>query len=209
MNPTNENAPENWLARIEPSEFATLIGLDEIAPGRVSSLLVRQLRDELLNRELNPNRVIQEISALESGDPSALKAPVQNKFPPLKGLWHQHYAEPGVPSIAMNLLKGLNRHGMPYVSEQVKASQASGEIRYVTPEDVPAIVDDIISGNLRRLAQESKLTGEWLIFAKHQGENFYLSLATHDKETHESVRQNIDQVCCREFDFLADLLATA
>lgn len=33
--------------------------------------------------------------------------------------------------------------------------------------------------HVERRDVEGKLTGEWLIFAKHGGENYYLSLNTH------------------------------
>lgn len=208
---TDNHTPRNaeWIETITPAEFAKLIGLEGIAPGRVSSLLVRQLQDELLNNELNPARVVQEISALEAGSASSLKPPIQNKYPPLKGLWHKHYAEPGIRSLALNVKKGLTTYGIPYFSQKMRESQISGEVQYVSVKDIPAIANDIVSGNLSRLAAKSARCGEWLVFAKHQGKNYYLSLATHDKETHESIRRDIDQVCCQEFEFLAELLASA
>ena len=39
--------------------------------------------------------------------------------------------------------------------------------------------------------------------------NYYLTIATHDNDTHERVRQQIDGVCCVEFPFLVQLLADA
>jgi predicted transcriptional regulator len=51
-----------------------------------------------------------------------------------------------------------------------------------------------------------RLTGEWIVFAKHEGRNYYLTLATHDKTTHEHERQQIENICYREFPFLEKIL---
>lgn len=199
----------DWLETITPAEFSKPVGLDAIAPGRISKLLVSQLQDQLLNNGLNPACVIHEISALEAGTASAFKPPIQNKFPPLKGLWHKHYAEPGLRSLALNVRNAIRKHGLPYFDQKVRESQISGELQYMTARDIPALVNDAISGNLMRQAAQSARTGEWLIFSKYQGKNYYLSLGTHDKTTHVSIRRDIESVCCLEFDFLARLLAKA
>lgn len=208
---TDNRTPRNaeWLETITPAEFSKLVGLDAVAPGRISKLLVRQLQDQLLHNGLNPACVVHEISALEAGTASAFKPPIQNMFPPLKGLWHKHYAEPGLRSLALNVRNAIRKHGLPYFDQKVRESQISGVLQYMTARDIPALVDDVISGNLMRQAAQSARTGEWLIFSKYQGKNYYLSLGTHDKTTHASIRRNIELVCCLEFDFLTDLLAQA
>lgn len=73
-------------------------------------------------------------------------------------------------------------------------------------EDVAPLTRDVVQGNWARLREAERLTGEWIVFAKHEGQNYYLSLATHDKTTHEDLRRNIDAICCPEFPFLAKLL---
>ena len=34
------------------------------------------------------------------------------------------------------------------------------------------------------------MTGDWIIFAKHEGQNFYLGLATHEEELRISIMTN-------------------
>jgi hypothetical protein len=109
----------------------------------------------------------------------------------------------------MNVQRGLNRHGIPLFEQRIREAEAAGEERYMSAEDIPALVNDVIGGNLRRLADAEALTGEWIMFAQHEGKNYYLCLATHERSTHDYVRRQIDALCCREFPFLSSMLEPA
>jgi hypothetical protein len=188
--------------------FANGIGLEEAAPGRYSFLLVLGLFGSFKAGVLNPAKVVHEIRALEGiGPPSQLKPPIQNRHQPLKGLWHKHYMEDGIRSTAMNVQKGLDRHGMRLFEQRIREAEAADEERYLSAEDVPALVNDMIGGNLERLAAAEALTGEWIMFAQHEGRNYYLCLATHEHSTHDHIRRQIDAVCCVEFPFLSSVIA--
>ncbi|UGV30921.1 hypothetical protein LO767_18565 [Halopseudomonas aestusnigri] len=199
---------ESELA-IDSLEFARRIGLEQLVSGRYSTLLVANLIGGALSGVQNPAKIVREIRQLEQGQLGGFKAPIQNRHPPLKGLWHKHYQQDGLGSLALNVQKGLGRFGIPFFDEMIREAEAASEERYLDAEDVPALVDDIVRGNRQRLASQQALTGEWLIFAKHEGQNYYLTTAFHDATTHDRVRQQIDAVCCVEFPFLVDLLAKA
>lgn len=159
---------------------------------------------------LNPAKVIREIEALEGlGEPSLLKPPILNKHPPLKGLWHKHYLEDGVGAMAFNLRKGLGKYGLPLFSQYIREATTTGEERFLNAEDCNAIVNDAVLGNWSRLVDAAELTGEWIVYARHEGLNYYLCMGTHDKDEHETLRTQIDTLCCQEFPFLATLLANA
>lgn len=197
------------VPEVDLKEFARLIGLEQIAPGHYSSLLIANLLGGALSGWQNPASIVREIELLELGELGQFKKPIQNRHPPLKGLWHKHYMQDGLASFAINVQKGLKAYGMPFFEQKVQEAKEARELRYLTPEDVPALVNDIVSGNRQRLADQQALSGEWIIFAKHEGRNYYLTIARHDIATHERVREQIDQVCCVEFPFLAQLLADA
>lgn len=191
----------------EIAQFVNLLRLPEIAPDRYSLLLVLQLYGGFKARTQNYNKVIREIEALEGNrHASKFKPPIQNKHPPLKGLWHKHYMQDGIASMARNLKQGIKRNGIPIFEQRMREATATGEERYVTAEDISAIVADAVAGNWERQSNQQALTGEWLLFAKHEGKNYYLSLATHDRASHEEVRAQINLICCREFPFLNALL---
>ncbi|MFJ7884436.1 hypothetical protein ACIQYF_13205 [Pseudomonas sp. NPDC096917] len=62
-------------------------------------------------------------------------------------------------SLAMNVEKGLNQCDIPFFEKKIQEAKDAGELRYLTPEDVPALVDYVISGNRRRLAKRQALSG--------------------------------------------------
>jgi len=191
----------------EIAHFIELLGLDRIAPGRYSTLLVIQLFGGFKSRTQNYNKVIREIEALEGiRAASRLKPPIQNKHPPLRGLWHKHYMQDGIASMARNIQHGLRRHGIPLFTQRAEEAAADGKLRYVSQEDIGALAHDVVTGNWQRLSAAQALTGEWLLFAKHAGQNYYLDLGTHDKSTHENVRSQIDAIYCKEFPFLTLIL---
>ncbi|PHM20828.1 MAG: hypothetical protein CK604_07120 [Curvibacter sp. PD_MW3] len=194
----------------ELATFVKAIGLERAAPGRYSLLLSLGLFGGHLAGRLNPAKVIREIEALEGvGAPSRLKPPIQNRHPPLKGLWHKHHLQDGLGSLAKNLRRSLHKYGMPYLEQQIQEAERLGEERYITPDMVGALVDDAVLGNLRRLSEDRSITGEWLLYAKYEGKNYYLCLTSHDASQHDELRKQIDLVCCREFSFLTDLLSDA
>jgi hypothetical protein len=48
------------------------------------------------------------------------------------------------------------------------------------------------------------MTGEWVIYAQHESQNFYLCLAKHN-DGDEKIREKIERICLREFPFLKDV----
>ena len=112
-------------------------------------------------------------------------------------------------SHAMNLGKALKRYGIPYPQKKVDEGKASGKLQYFSADDVKAIVRDVLHNNFMKLGEDAAVSGEWLVFAEHDGKYYYLSLATHDTSQHGQVRQAIDAICCREFPFLTTLLSGA
>ncbi len=180
--------------------------LAQIAPGRISALFLLSLFGAYKADRINPFQVACEIEALEKGETTGLKPPIQNRHPPLKGLWHKHYMQPGMASLAINMQHGLERFGIPYFAQKGREAQEAGEERYITINDIAPMVNDAVQGNFQRLRKAEMLTGEWIVFAKHEGLNYYLTLATHDKTTHEHERQLIENICYREFPFLEEML---
>lgn len=197
------------IPEVNLREFINHIGIERLIPGRYSLLLAAHLLGGALSGRQNPARIIREIELLERGEVGQFKKPIQNRHPPFKGLWHKHYMQDGLASLAQNVQKGLTWFEIPLFKQMIQDSQNAGEERFIEPHHVPALVEDIVSGNRQRLAERQALSGEWIVFAKHEGQNYYLTIATHDSQTHQQVREQINQVCCVEFSFLSQLLADA
>jgi len=203
-------APDKTDRTAEIAGFAEMIGLDHAAPGRCSLLLTLGLFGGFKSGHVDPAKVVHEIRALEGvGRPSQLKPAIQNKHPPLKGLWHKHYQETGLRSMALNLRMAMHQYGLPAFEAKVAEAVEAGEERYMTEDEVKLISHDAVVGNFLRRANDHALTGEWIMYARHDGQNYYLALATHDVQTHPDVRRQLEVICFQEFPFLAEMLAAA
>ncbi len=191
----------------ELSDFAKAIGLESLCASRYSLLILLEIF--ALNEEgiINPFKVIDQIKNLEGvGGGTGLKRATPFNHYPLKGLWHQHYLEAGLPAIATNIKKGINKFGLPWLERKVVDAKVSGEERFFTEADVLHIAHDAVISNWERLISNQALTGEWLIFARINNENYYLCLAKHN-DGDVAIRAKIDAVCLKEFPFLSDVLS--
>lgn len=191
----------------ELTRFAAMTGLERAAPGRVSALLLLQLYAGATSGTLNPAKVIHEIAILEgTGPASKLKPPSRfERHAALRGLWHKHYLQDGLASMAFNMLRGIRQHGIPILQNMVDDAAAAGEERYFEAAHVAAIADDAVRGTWERLQKQQALTGEWIIFGVHEDTNYYLSLGTHT-EGDDILRKQIETFCRQEFPFIATQL---
>lgn len=167
----------NDISKQISTEFEAILQatrLEQIAPGRISLLFLLSVFGAYKAGRIDPAQVARELEALEKGETTGLKPPIQNRHPPLKGLWHKHYMQPGMASLAMNIQHGLKQFGIPYLQQKVREAQQAGEERYFTIEDVAPLANDAVHGDWRRLREMDRLTGEWIVFARHEGRNYYL-----------------------------------
>lgn len=160
--------------------FAEIYGLERAVPGRYSWLLLFGLYHWAHAGRLNPRKVIEEIEFLEGirGFSRSKPASVFERNEPLKGLWHKHYLEDGLPSMAKNLRKGLAKYGIPWAERMAQHAEESNEERYYSEQDAMHIAHDAVGGNWKRLMDESALTGQWIIFARYEGRTIICVSAT-------------------------------
>lgn len=109
----------------------------------------------------------------------------------LKGLWHVHWFQ--ASELVTNLRNETDRHGEQFIhrflTEEFGRGGWVGE--QMTEELASRLVHAAVegafvhrSGGAKR--KQSRLTGEWIVFAKMNGRNIYLTLAGHG-ETDEAV----------------------
>jgi hypothetical protein len=81
------------------------------------------------------------------------------------------------------------------------------------PSKSPVITKEMITELAHRVTHEpvedrannKKLTGEWIVFAKEAGQNYYLCLNTHNAGDQQIV-DRIKSNCLREFPFLSAIV---
>jgi len=203
LNKLKEDDPETYSKIIL---FQKIAKIDEIIKNRYSISFLLDAFFAFENGSLNIDTVMYEIKFLEGLEQtSRTKKATQFRRPPLKGLWHKHYFDGSISALAQNVKNALDSYGMPYFENMVNEVKASGEERFVTPEDVPHIVNDVVTLNLQRRRNDQKTTGEWLVYAIHENVNYFLCLAKHSEEDAQ-IRSKIDSSCIYEFSFLKSIL---
>ncbi|QQO19484.1 hypothetical protein JJB98_06005 [Bradyrhizobium diazoefficiens] len=125
--------------------------------------------------------VLRQIDALEDLKArTTVKEEQQFKYPPLFPLWHAHYF--------------ASRHTLRNIGERWNISRGEGnsalkasisavaERHGHDPDKWPGVLlHRIFIEGMTERANANRLTGDWIIFAKHDGENYYLDLAQHEE----------------------------
>lgn len=124
--------------------------------------------------------ILFEIQHLEQGIATSTKPATQFKYPPLKPFWHKHFFSP--------------KHLLRNVGERWNVSRGSGNrdldamINRVAEEPghdpdlwPKLLAHQFMMGALEERSAAQRMTGDWIVFAKHEGQNYYLDLATHEE----------------------------
>jgi hypothetical protein len=123
--------------------------------------------------------VLDELDCLEGiRADSRTKTETQFKYPPLHPFWHKHFTAPRhlLRNISIRwALDGERQRDLDALIRDVQENHGSD------PDSWPGVlvhrfVLDAYVDRARR-----GLTGDWIIFAKHEGANYYLDLATHEE----------------------------
>lgn len=170
---------------------------------RISSIFVAQVYRLERNRLLNTFEILDEVKHLE-GLKRSTSTGKERPFngPVLKGLVKKHFTD------ARFILKNIGVHlghengktaRLDRIIRQAFERSSSG---YVDDDFINYIAHNTTVGAYEERARKS-LTGEWIVFKKHQGKNYYLTLAVHD-EGDDSIRRRVEMAYKFDFPFLQE-----
>jgi len=181
-------------------------GFCGVDPSRVSRFLIAQLAAVSKHRIFNSFSVTDVIQQLEGvGRIGCAKREEPFKHSPLKGFWKAHFFD------ARFLMKNLTNHWGLESKESPKFDGLCSRVA-VEEEKSPSAFDwqdrfahELTIGGYKARAKRKKLTGEWIIFAKHDELNYYLCLAKHStsKEDDSQIYALINAICAHEYPFLS------
>lgn len=161
-------------------------------------LQLRKNRDEGL---LDTDVIADEIRCLEGGGRTTSTKPA-SRFTrePLRGLWHKHFMDARFMARNLGNHWGLRRGGAPLerMLDEEFAAEKSG---YFTDELAARISHRLVMEGYQDRAGRGALTGEWIVYAEHEGRRFYLTLASH-AEGDDAIHKRILEWCRPEFPFL-------
>lgn len=179
------------------------IYLEKELSSRLSDLIIFDMCILDLKFGIAPQEILASIKSLERGELCGnIKPATQFNKPPLKGLWHKHYFS--ARFLAQNISLGLGRNGLEkLIREVLDPSEPT-----ITKEMIQELAHRISHEPFEQRVAEKRLTGEWIIFAKHGGVNYYLSLDTH-RSGDQNIFDRIMNYCPRNFpDLRAWITAT-
>lgn len=167
---------------------------------RMSFALACRLMD-LKNTSRENENVLREIGFLEGLAPSsATKAASQFKRPPLHPFWHKHFYAPRHFFANLGARWGVRRGGnkdLMKLIEDVLAHHGHD------PDLRAGVLAHHFVFKGWQVRASFGLTGDWIIFAKDAGMNYYLDLASHKEgDQPDALMEKLRSGCAAEFPFL-------
>lgn len=195
---SGDPTPIRKVSQKEVEAFARVHNVDSIAPGRFSLMFKADL---LMHSELNgvePGMVLQTIIDLEAGESQMTTKPATPfTREPLRGFWHKHFFS--AHFVGHNIANHLLSNGQ--LRKKIEQVLDPAKHPVITKELLSELVNELVEGSLEERYDDGKLTGEWIIFAKHQGKNYYLCIALHSSGDVE-IMKKMESICFDEFPFL-------
>ena len=176
------------------TEFGKFYVSDPDLVSRMSELLWLDMY--VLDQEfgISPRDILKSIENLEAGEPhNGIKPATEFRQPPLKGLWHKHFF--AARFLVNNITLALGKNGLDKLVDEVMDPKKSSVI---TREMIEELAHRVTHEPIEKRDRQGKITGEWVIFAKHGGKNFYLCLNTHGAGD-QFIYDRIMQHCVRDF----------
>ena len=163
--------PKFNLSPEDENEFFKIVEFRE----RVSDQLVLQLREILEEGRVDPDAIVDEIRYLDGlRDRTRTKKAKKFRGGKLKGFWHSHFFNGDVSEQAKNYMKLLNKEGAFEKIYRDILANADDPM-----EQSRMLVERIVSQQYQDINNTKSWTGNWIIYAKHNGKNYYLMVANH------------------------------
>jgi hypothetical protein len=145
--------------------------------------------------------ILDEIDQLEGVDRGCRTKPAEQfkNNGLLYPLWHKHYFT------ARHLVRNVG------VRWSLDRDGNADLIRLCRSTQLPHIAHDLFVGGYSERAAARRLTGDWIVFGKYEGQNYYLGLSTHDEGAHADGKHLMDRLrqnCEAEFPFCFDEVST-
>lgn len=173
------------------------IGTPELA-ARMSELFLFDIYVLDAEFDVSPHEILNAIKSLEHVEPlTGVRPATQFKHMPLKGLWHKHYF------LAQFLLKNIVLElGKTGVEKMVKDVLDPTKSSVVTPEMIKELARRFTQEPAQTRDARKGMTGEWIIYLQHEGNNYYLCCNTHDAGD-QFIYDRVMEHCTRDFPNLA------
>jgi hypothetical protein len=171
--------------------------------GRYATNLISEFDTLVENRSANIFQIAEEIAALEgsrAARASSITKPAELlKGKWLKGLWHKHYNQ------AQFMPRNLQNHWRKPGRFEELWHKAMKDRQVVDEQAIALLAHGMVHDGYVARAARKEMTGEWIVFARYNEINYYLTLGHHGDD--ESIWRRC-QACSDHFPELAILKET-
>lgn len=188
------------LSRSELIEWANqsvaFFGLDL---SRVSTVLLAQSYSCGVNRIFDTFDLTHPIKVLEGLSASnSTSCEEQFRHAPLTGLYKKHFTSPRF--LVKNMLNFIrSKQGKRHFNKVWEDATKVSTSEYIDESFTKYIAHHMTFDPIAIKSKSKKMTGEWIVFHKHEGINYYLAIAFHG-ESNDKIHERVVLAC--EFDKL-------
>lgn len=164
----------------------------KLKTGKCSVLLRNEIAEGMRQRMISAFAIYDEIGQIEGSDPPRRNGtkPAEPLKYELSGLMHKHYKTSSMPDFMLNIENHWKKHSSGAEHHRIESEfQRDGH--------AGKAAHDMVLGGYQARHAAAQMTGEWIVYAKIGGVNYYLTLATH-KEPKSDIRERVRR-CFAEF----------
>ncbi|APO70255.1 hypothetical protein IE4872_PC00227 (plasmid) [Rhizobium gallicum] len=145
---------------------------DEELLSRMSESWWRDIFVHMVAFGIDPTEIIQAVHNVEAGKPNSDVTVTKFRDESLKALWHKHYFT--ARYLPANIFPARGKNGLNTIVDEIL-----DPVKYpvITPQAIDELAQAVSTLPVKNRSVDGKLTGEWVIFGKHDGKNYYLGLA--------------------------------
>lgn len=121
---------------------------------------------------IDPTEIIHAVHHVEAGKPNSDVTVTEFRDESLKAVWHKHYFS--ARYLPANIFPARGRNGLNTIVDEIL-----DPVKYpvITPQAIDELAQAVATLPVKNRSVDGNLTGKWVIFAKHDGKNYYLGLA--------------------------------
>ena len=181
---------------------ANHIGFYGLDISRISSIFIAQVMQMHEHRVINTHQMLDEVKSLEGfKSVSSTQTASPFKHAPLKGLMKKHFTDARYVPENLSAYFGYKYGGNKNLHEIVEQAFARNKSGYLDEEFINFLAHETTIGAFQKRTLDNKVSGEWIVFQKFNGKNYYLTLAAHD-EGDENIYGRVCDAYDLDFEFL-------
>lgn len=161
---------------------------------RISTVFLAQAYSSEANGVFDTFDLTQPIKSLEGLSPQdSVGAADQFKHQPLTGLYKKHFMSARfLPKNLINFIR--SKDGKTQFNKAWDEAKALSRSEYIDEKFIGYLTHRITVDPIQIKSSSKTMTGEWVIFHKHEDKNYYLTIASHN-ESNDQIYARVSLAC--------------